>query len=122
MDFILHEIGTLTLIVFSSRQIDTTLSLLGFAVTINSAILILASAAFYYGGNEAIRQAGADADLFSAHDLIKQQISKGMSWLLAIPSLSLAEGLEHCIAAAFIFALALLCVCRSCKPLPEFIN
>jgi hypothetical protein len=46
-------------------------------VTINSAILVLASAAFFYGGNEAIRQAGSDADLFSAHALIKQQISKG---------------------------------------------
>jgi hypothetical protein len=38
--------------------------------------LILASAAFFYGGNEALREAGAEADLFSAHDLIEQQISK----------------------------------------------
>jgi len=57
--------------------VDTTLSLLGFAVTINSAILILASAAFYYGGDAAIRAAGANADLFGAHQLITQQISKG---------------------------------------------
>jgi Mn2+/Fe2+ NRAMP family transporter len=60
--------------------VDTVLSLLGFAVTINSAILILASAAFYYGGSEAIRQAGANADLFSAHQLINDQINKGGFW------------------------------------------
>jgi hypothetical protein len=45
-------------------------------VTINSSILILASAAFFYGGTETVRKAGAEADLFSAHDLIEQQISR----------------------------------------------
>lgn len=92
-------------------QVDTILSLLGFAVTINSAILILASAAFYYGGNAAIRAAGANADLFEAHQLITQQISKGKRaksrQIFIIRRLNL-ENMS--IAAAFVFALALLCV------------
>ncbi|WWD16741.1 hypothetical protein CI109_101172 [Kwoniella shandongensis] len=69
--------------------IDTTLSLLGFALTINSSILTLAGAAFYYNNS------GADtsnADLFGAYDLIKSYIGKG---------------------AAIIFALALLCAGQS---------
>ena len=89
---------------------DTTLSLLGFAVTINSAILILASAAFYYGGDAAIRAAGANADLFGAHQLITQQISKGKRpepGQLKIQSLT---STTLSTAAAFVFALALLCV------------
>lgn len=57
-------------------QVDTVLSLISFAIVINSAILILAAAAFYYGSSEDVRQAGANADLFSAHDLIKRQIGK----------------------------------------------
>ncbi|KAK8861356.1 hypothetical protein IAR55_002175 [Kwoniella newhampshirensis] len=69
--------------------IDTTLSLLGFALTINSSILTLAGAAFFYNDS------GADtsnADLFGAYDLIKSYIGRG---------------------AAIIFALALLCAGQS---------
>ncbi|CAE7115241.1 unnamed protein product [Rhizoctonia solani] len=47
------------------------MSLLGFAVVINSAILILAGAAFFYSG----RSVG-DAGLFDAYDLIAQIIGK----------------------------------------------
>jgi metal iron transporter len=57
-------------------QFDTVCSLLGFAVTINSAILILAAAAFYYGSSAAVREAAGSADLFSAHELISSQIGK----------------------------------------------
>jgi len=85
---------------------------LGFAVTINSAILILASAAFFYGGNEAVRQAGSDADLFSAHDLISQQISKGQLRFQAGIVTEAYRDYESYLAAAFVFALALLCVRR----------
>ncbi|CAE6432438.1 unnamed protein product [Rhizoctonia solani] len=60
------------------------MSLLGFAVSINSAILILGAAAFYYGGDGQI----LDAGLFDAHDLIRDKIGR---------------------PAAFLFALALLC-------------
>ncbi|CAE6495002.1 unnamed protein product [Rhizoctonia solani] len=59
------------------------MSLLGFAVVINSAILILAGAAFFYSGRNV-----ADAGLFDAFDLIKQIIGK---------------------PAAIMFAVALLC-------------
>lgn len=91
-------------------QVDTLFALLGFAVTINSAILILASAAFYYGGDEAVRAAGADADLFSAHGLIMQQISKGgRSIDNNLVKVCALIGIRV-TAAALIFALALLCV------------
>ncbi|KAF8676798.1 Mn2 and Fe2 [Rhizoctonia solani] len=63
--------------------IDIVMSLLGFAVVINSAILILAAAAFFYSG----RSVG-DAGLFDAYDLIQQIIGK---------------------PAAIMFAVALLC-------------
>ncbi|WWD08657.1 hypothetical protein V865_006770 [Kwoniella europaea PYCC6329] len=69
--------------------IDTALSLLGFALTINSSILTLAGAAFYYGDNDA---SADDADLFGAFALIKSYIGH---------------------AAAIIFALALLCAGQS---------
>ncbi|WWC87494.1 uncharacterized protein L201_002384 [Kwoniella dendrophila CBS 6074] len=69
--------------------IDTALSLLGFALTINSSILTLAGAAFYYGANNA---SADDADLFGAFALIKSYIGH---------------------AAAIIFALALLCAGQS---------
>ncbi|QRW00395.1 divalent metal cation transporter MntH [Ceratobasidium sp. AG-Ba] len=64
--------------------VDIVMSLLGFAVSINSAILILGAAAFYYGGNTQ----SLDAGLFDAHDLIRDRIGR---------------------PAAFLFALALLC-------------
>nr|XP_018264409.1 metal iron transporter [Kwoniella dejecticola CBS 10117]OBR86567.1 metal iron transporter [Kwoniella dejecticola CBS 10117] len=69
--------------------IDTALSLLGFALTINSSILTLAGAAFYYGPNDADAD---DADLFGAYALIRSYIGH---------------------AAAIIFALALLCAGQS---------
>ncbi|QRW18458.1 manganese transporter SMF1 [Rhizoctonia solani] len=68
---------------FGACNIDIVMSLLGFAVVINSAILILAAAAFFYSG----RSVG-DAGLFDAYDLIQQIIGK---------------------PAAIMFAVALLC-------------
>ncbi|KLO20492.1 natural resistance-associated macrophage protein [Schizopora paradoxa] len=65
---------------------DIVLSLLGFAVAINSAILVLAGAVFFFGpGRNSMTQA---AGLFDAHDLIRNFIGK---------------------PAALIFALALVC-------------
>ncbi|OCF34616.1 metal iron transporter [Kwoniella heveanensis BCC8398] len=69
--------------------IDTALSLLGFALTINSSILTLAGAAFFYGSANVNPD---DADLFGAFDLIKSLIGH---------------------SAAIIFALALLCAGQS---------
>jgi metal iron transporter len=68
-------------------QIDTTFSLLGFALVINSSILILAAAAFYYGSGPT-----ADADIAGAFKLVTQMIGQG---------------------AGIVFALALLCVSLS---------
>ncbi|TYJ58771.1 hypothetical protein B9479_000607 [Cryptococcus floricola] len=69
--------------------IDTTLSLLGFALTINASILTLAGAAYYYNTDSSAENA---ADLFGAFALIKSYIGN---------------------AAAIIFALALLCAGQS---------
>jgi Mn2+/Fe2+ NRAMP family transporter len=52
-------------------QADTIMSLLGFALTINSSILILAGAAFLYQGSNSN---SVDVDLFGAHALIKDYI------------------------------------------------
>ncbi|KAI0050665.1 natural resistance-associated macrophage protein [Auriscalpium vulgare] len=64
--------------------VDIVTSLLGVAVPINSAILIIAASVFF----ESSQSASAPAGLFDAHDLIKQSVGT---------------------AAALIFALALLC-------------
>lgn len=67
---------------------DIICSLVGFAFTINSAILIVAAAVFYYISDSSVTEQAQNADLFAAHALIGQQIGA---------------------SAAFIFALALLC-------------
>lgn len=70
-------------------QVDTILSLLGFALTINAAILTLAGAAFYYGTTGATAD---DATLQGAYELLSSYIGQ---------------------AAGTIFALALLCAGQS---------
>ncbi|KAL1410197.1 Manganese transporter smf1 [Vanrija albida] len=70
-------------------SVDTVYSLFGFALTINSAILTLAGAAFFYSTTGANKD---DASLFGAHALLKSYIGNG---------------------AAIIFALALLCAGQS---------
>lgn len=66
------------------NQVDTIFSLLGFAVTINSSILILAGATFFYNPN-----ATGEPDIPGAFELMKTFIGNG---------------------AAIVFAIALLCV------------
>ncbi|TBU44128.1 natural resistance-associated macrophage protein [Dichomitus squalens] len=65
--------------------VDVITSLLAVAVPINSAILVIAATVFFRDGTS---MRNTPADLFDAHDLIKEHIGK---------------------AAAFVFALALLC-------------
>ncbi|TFK41312.1 natural resistance-associated macrophage protein-domain-containing protein [Crucibulum laeve] len=65
--------------------VDVITSLLALAVPINSAILILAAAVFFDGPGQ---HRNTPAGLFEAHDLINERLGK---------------------AAAFVFALALLC-------------
>ncbi|KIK75789.1 hypothetical protein PAXRUDRAFT_18687 [Paxillus rubicundulus Ve08.2h10] len=66
--------------------IDVVVSLLGFAVIINSLILILASAVFYYGtgahGDE------SPASLFDAHALIRDTVGKPAALLFALALLA----------------------------------
>lgn len=57
-------------------QIDTAFSLLSFALTINSSILTLAGAVYFY--NE--RPPSDEADLFSAFELIKSYIGHGTNY------------------------------------------
>lgn len=68
--------------------VDVVTSLLGLAVPINSAILILAATVFFAGPGDTAESQENPAGLFEAHDLIKLHIGK---------------------AAAFVFALALVC-------------
>ncbi|KAF5345709.1 hypothetical protein D9758_013040 [Tetrapyrgos nigripes] len=70
--------------------IDMAVSLLGFAVVINSLILILASAVFFYGSNGA---AGSDspAGLFEAYDLIRDFIGQGAATTFAIALLAAGQ-------------------------------
>ncbi|KAF8893712.1 natural resistance-associated macrophage protein-domain-containing protein [Gymnopilus junonius] len=60
---------------------DMVGSLLGFAVMINSLILILASAVFYYGHSSS---QGSPAGLFEAYDLIRDIVGQGAATLFAI--------------------------------------
>ena len=68
-------------------SLDIAGSLLGFAVVVNSAILILGAAVFYYGdGRSSNPDGGGVSDLFDAYDLVKQYLGQGAS----SPSFSLA--------------------------------
>lgn len=60
-------------------SIDVVYSLLGFALMINSAILTLAGAAFYYGSGNA-----DEATIDGAHKLIKSYLGNGPAVLFAI--------------------------------------
>ncbi|KIJ22188.1 hypothetical protein PAXINDRAFT_106082 [Paxillus involutus ATCC 200175] len=67
-------------------MIDVVVSLMGFAVIINSLILILSSAVFYYGsgahGDE------SPANLFDAHTLIRDTVGKPAALLFALALLA----------------------------------
>ncbi|ESK81850.1 putative transporter of the nramp family [Moniliophthora roreri MCA 2997] len=72
--------------------VDVAISLLGFAVLINSFILILASAVFYYGNGLTGENAGKDAaGLFDAYDLIKDLVGPGAATLFAIALLAAGQ-------------------------------
>ncbi|KAE8215700.1 hypothetical protein CF327_g1042 [Tilletia walkeri] len=78
-------------------SIDIALSLLAFAITINSAILIVAAAATRNSG----RQVG---DLFEAFDLLRTTIGKGAAILFAIALLAAGQSasLTVCLAGQII--------------------
>lgn len=58
-------------------QFDIALSLLGFALVINSAILIVSAAVFYYGSGSAAVGSGGISNLFDAYDLFRSLIGPG---------------------------------------------
>ncbi|EIM92885.1 natural resistance-associated macrophage protein [Stereum hirsutum FP-91666 SS1] len=67
---------------------DLVVSLMGFAVIINSLILILASAVFYYGSGEL----GDSASLFDAYDLLKELLGSGAATIFALALLCAGQG------------------------------
>lgn len=63
-------------------SVDIASSLFCFALIVNSAILIMAGAAFYYGTNKSSDGSGdlasvQDGNLFSAHALIRSRVGEG---------------------------------------------
>ncbi|KAK0535016.1 Manganese transporter smf1 [Tilletia horrida] len=79
-------------------SIDIALSLLAFAITINSAILIVAAAATARNGG---REVG---DLFEAFDLLRTTVSQGAAILFAIALLAAGQSasLTVCLAGQII--------------------
>jgi metal iron transporter len=74
---------------------------------VSCSILILASAVFFYGKTDT--GSATPASLFDAHDLIRDLVGKR-----TCPSWSLSTQIIHfVIAAAFLFALALLAAGQS---------
>ncbi len=69
---------------------------------------MIAATVFYKGASSAT---SVPAGLFDAHDLIKEHIGKGAvtGILHVIRECTLTDAITHRTAAAFIFALALLC-------------
>ncbi|TFK66073.1 putative transporter of the NRAMP family [Pluteus cervinus] len=67
--------------------VDIVLSLLGFAVIINSMILILASAVFHHSSGNT----GGPASLFDTYDLIRELVGKPAATLFAVALLSAGQ-------------------------------
>ncbi|CAK5280690.1 unnamed protein product [Mycena citricolor] len=84
-----HENNTLTFVRnhLAHQTFDVVGSLLGFAVLINSMILILAATMFYYGG----AQSSNSASLFDAYDLISRVVGKPAATLFAISLLAAGQ-------------------------------
>lgn len=65
-------------------QVDIAISLLSFALVVNSAILIVAGAAFYYGSGDEDETQVQEGNLFSAHALISSRIGEAFGYLFAL--------------------------------------
>ncbi|KAL0062439.1 Manganese transporter smf1 [Marasmius tenuissimus] len=70
--------------------VDVAASLLGFAVVINSLILILAGGVFFYGTEEPT-DGKSPAGLFDAYDLIRDLVGQGAATLFAIALLAAGQ-------------------------------
>jgi metal iron transporter len=64
--------------------VNMAISLLGFAVLINSLILVLAASVFFHGTGSS----AAPASLFDAHDLIRENVGKPAALLFALALLA----------------------------------
>ncbi|KZW02119.1 natural resistance-associated macrophage protein [Exidia glandulosa HHB12029] len=62
---------------------DIVASLLGFAMVINSAILILAAAVFFHANKDSGSTSAAPAGLFDAHELITKVVGRPAGYLFA---------------------------------------
>ncbi|KAL0569026.1 Manganese transporter smf1 [Marasmius crinis-equi] len=69
--------------------VDVAVSLLGFAVVINSLILVLAGGVFFYG--TAPTDGRTPAGLFDAYDLIRDLVGQGAATLFAIALLAAGQ-------------------------------
>ncbi|KAJ8296464.1 Manganese transporter pdt1 [Rhodotorula toruloides] len=73
-------------------SIDVAFSLVGFALVVNSCILILGAAVFYYGDGRAQgRDAGGVSDLFDAYELVKEYLGQAFAYLFAIALLAAGQ-------------------------------
>ncbi|GAA5867701.1 hypothetical protein JCM3774_003382 [Rhodotorula dairenensis] len=70
--------------------LDVAGSLLGFALVVNSSILILGAAVFYYGDGQSTSEVGV-SDLFDAYDLIKQYLGQALAYVFAIALLAAGQ-------------------------------
>ncbi len=71
---------------------DIVVALVLFALTINSAILIVAGAALYYGANGGQENdSQTPGDLYDAFDLLKQYVGEGSALIFAIALLASAQ-------------------------------
>lgn len=89
-------------------QVDIASSLFCFALVVNSAILIMSGAAFYYGSSGNGESSGdlagvQEGNLFSAHALIKARVGQGKA-----DSFTWKTKLTGRTAFAYLFALALM--------------
>ncbi|GAA5884985.1 hypothetical protein JCM6882_007181 [Rhodosporidiobolus microsporus] len=69
---------------------DIAGSLLGFAVVVNSCILIMGASVFYYGPGRAGNPDGV-SDLFDAYDLVKDYLGQAFAYLFAVALLAAGQ-------------------------------
>ncbi|GAA5924942.1 uncharacterized protein JCM15063_005773 [Sporobolomyces koalae] len=80
---------------------DVAGSLLGFALVVNSAILILAAAVFYYGeGKSSSTRGEGISDLFDAYDLVKQYLGQALAYIFAIALLAAGQSASLTVTLA----------------------
>ncbi|GAA5984827.1 hypothetical protein JCM5350_004250 [Sporobolomyces pararoseus] len=81
--------------------LDVAGSLLGFALVVNSAILILAAAVFYYGEGRSSNTAGEGiSDLFDAYALVKQYLGQALAYIFAIALLAAGQSASLTVTLA----------------------